>query len=84
MRFSDGEKVYGSDTHLCDSNDYTETHLDGLNIYYNPFAEQPLNQAWFNAPEITHNHYDPEYKQPYAIHNDGVLVSRETFVERIG
>lgn len=82
-RFTDGETVYGSDLHLCDASQHTESHLDGLHIYYNPFADYPLNPAMFSAQEVTYNYYDKEQNRPYAIHNDGALVSRETFVESI-
>lgn len=82
-RLTDGEMVYGTDLHLCDASQYTESHLDGLHIYYNPFADFPLNPAMFSAQEVTHNYYDKEQNLPYAIHNDGALVSRETFVERV-
>ncbi|MBD3842294.1 MAG: hypothetical protein IE909_10490 [Campylobacterales bacterium] len=83
-RFMDGETVYGSDLHLCDASQYTESHLDGLHIYYNPFADYPLNPAMFSAKEVTHNYFDKEQNLPYAINNDGALVSRETVVERVG
>ncbi|MBD3610868.1 MAG: hypothetical protein HUJ13_00270 [Hydrogenovibrio crunogenus] len=83
-RFPDGETVYGTDMHLCDAAQHTERHLDGLHIYYNPIADHPLDPKLFNAQEVTYNFYDKEQNRPYyAIHNDGALVSRETFVERV-
>lgn len=37
----------------------------------------------FSIQEVTHNYYDKVQNLPYAIHNDGALVSMETFVERV-
>ena len=71
--FIDGETVCGSDMHLCDASQNTESYLDGLNIYYNPFADYPINPEMLSAQEVAHNYYDKEQNLPYAIHNGGAL-----------
>ncbi|CRJ41908.1 hypothetical protein FYR76_19210 [Salmonella enterica] len=73
------EAVMGSDVLICHSNDYEETHFDGLHIYYNPYAEVPLDTGVFFPTEITHNFYDTEKEEPIQPHPDGVLVSRQVF-----
>lgn len=78
-RFFDGDLVLGSDTSVCHSSEWTETHLDGLHIYYNPFATIPLDPKIFNAQEITHNFYDVERQEPVMQHPDGALVSRQVY-----
>ena len=75
--------VFGSDMHLCDSSEHTETHLDGFHIYYNPYADIPLDKDIFQAYEITHNFYDTSAKEMICNHNDGSLVSRQVFTQHI-
>ncbi|MFS1870096.1 hypothetical protein [Vibrio lentus] len=79
MRFFDGNLVCGSDMYLYESNDHKESHLDGLHIYYNPYASIPLEADLFSAYEITQNHYDIKSKVMICNHNDGSLVSRQTY-----
>ena len=71
--------VFGSDVHFCHSSEHIETHLDGLHIYYNPYAEIPLDEDIFQAYEITQNFYDVSSKEMVCRHNDGSLVSRQVF-----
>lgn len=78
-RYIQDEGVFGSDECICHSSEWTETHLDGLHIYYNPFATTPLDPNIFSAKEITHNFYDIDRKQPNMQHPDGALVSRQVF-----
>lgn len=79
LRFPSGNFVCGSDMHLYDSSAHKESHLDGLHVYYNPFAEYPLDKDIFDAYEITQNDYDIENNTMVCIHNDGSLVSRQTY-----
>ncbi|AUQ47418.1 hypothetical protein D1822_15050 [Phaeobacter inhibens] len=79
LRFASQGLIAGSDVRICSSDRYQESHLDGLHIYYNPFAEIPLDRAVFDAAEITHNWFDPESGQPMHQHPDGALVSRQVF-----
>lgn len=79
IRLRSGNLVCGSDTCLYDSNEHKETHLDGLHIYYNPYASIPLEESLFSAYEITRNYYDVENQSMICKHNDGSLVSRQVF-----
>ncbi len=76
-RFFNGDLVCGSDVTLCKTSDYRETHLDGLHLYYNPFAETPLPKDLFAAREITQNDFDPLRMSMISKHSDGSLVSRQ-------
>ncbi len=40
--------------------DYKETLLDGLSVYYNPFARVPLARKVFDSPEVAHYSADLE------------------------
>lgn len=73
--------VFGSDVHFCDSSEHYESHLDGLHIYYNPYADVPLDEDLFNAYEITQNYFDKSTREMIPIHNDNSLVSRQVFTE---
>lgn len=79
LRFYDGVNVCGSDMHFYASSKHKESHLDGLHIYYNPYAEVPLSRDLFAAREITQNDYDTQSKRMICNHNDGSLVSRQTY-----
>lgn len=83
-RFFSGNLVCGSDVTLCKTSDYSETHLDGLHIYYNPFAEIPLPKDLFLAREITQNDFDPMRMSMISDHSDGSLVSRQFFTSTSG
>ena len=63
---------------------HRETHLDGLHIYYNPFATIPLDADVMHANEITHNFYDAEHGVPDHKHLDGALVSRHVWDPETG
>ncbi len=78
-RFYDGVNICGADVHFYTSIKHKESHLDGLHIYYNPYAEVPLSKDLFVAGEITQNDYDTQSKRMICNHNDGSLVSRQTF-----
>ena len=73
--------VYGYDMHFCDLSEHEETHLDGLHIYYNPYANIPLDNELFNNYEITQNYFDKSTKEMVCIHNDNSLVSRQTYTK---
>lgn len=78
-RYEYGEQIIGADMRLCDSSLHQETHLDGLHIYYNPFATNPLDEGTMHSDEITHNFYDIENAVSVHRHPDGALVSRQLF-----
>jgi len=79
MRLDHGDRIFGSDMHLYESCMHRETHLDGLHVYYNPFATIPLNADIVHAGEVTHNFYDVEEGVSDHRHPDGALVSRQIF-----
>ncbi len=79
MRILSGDFVFGSDMYLYPSNEHKESHLDGLHIYYNPYASVPLDKDLFSAYEVTQNDFDISTREMIANHNDGSLVSRQTF-----
>ena len=79
MRILSGNFVFGSDTYLYPSSEHKESHLDGLHIYYNPYASVPLDKDLFSAYEVTQNDFDISTQEMIADHNDGSLVSRQTF-----
>lgn len=74
-----GERICGADMHIYESCMHRETHLDGLHIYYNPYATIPLDAGIMHANEITHNFYDIENGVPVHKHPDGALVSRQVW-----
>lgn len=78
-RYFYNNEVVGADIELCHSRDYTETHFDGLHVYYNPNATVPLDKSIFFPPEITQNFYDMENDSPVQNHPDRALVSRQVF-----
>lgn len=77
-RFYSGIDVCGHDIHLCSGSDHKETHLDGLQVYHNPFAVHPLSDNDFNAQEVVHYFYDVENAAMTIKYNDNVMVSRNT------
>ncbi|QLC74864.1 hypothetical protein LPB260_14940 [Pseudomonas sp. LPB0260] len=77
-RFYSGIDVCGHDIHICSGSEHKETHLDGLQVYHNPFAIHPLSKNDFNAQEIVHYFYDPENTSMTIKYNDNAMVSRNT------
>lgn len=43
---------------IKDNSEHFETHLDGLQVHHNPYAETKLPPEAFNRYEITHYYYD--------------------------
>lgn len=80
-RYKCGDGWFGYIDQLSEKRVYEETHLDGLHIYYNPFAEHPLSEEELDSYEVTHNVYNLETKTLESDHNDGSLVSRTTYWE---
>ncbi|MCD6437289.1 MAG: hypothetical protein J7L56_03360 [Halomonas sp.] len=78
-RFLNGNFVFGSDTYFYPSSEHKESHLDGLHIYYNPYASVPLDRDIFSKYEVTQNDFDVNTQEMVCNHNDGSLVSRQTF-----
>jgi len=76
-RWEWGSDISGMDVRICSSTAHRETHLDGLHVYYNPYAQHPLDPKIFGPREITHNFYDIASNQSRQDHPDGALVSRQ-------
>ncbi|MUK62728.1 hypothetical protein GNP81_16320 [Aliivibrio fischeri] len=47
--------------HLYSNQEHNERAVDGLQIYHNPFATNPLPFELFNKKGIVQSYYDPEY-----------------------
>lgn len=71
--------VAGSDMHIQHSSFHRESHLDGLHLYFNPYAEVPFEPSFMWPNEVSLNYYDPTTDQPDQIHPDQALVSRQVF-----
>lgn len=78
-RWQWGSDIIGMDVRICPSTAHRETHLDGLQVYYNPYAQHPLDPNIFGPGEIAHNFYDIASKQSRQEHPDGALVSRQVY-----
>lgn len=81
IRFYSNDMVCGSDMYFYDTKMHKESHLDGLHIYFNPYAKVPLPKSFFSSYEITSNDYDRIYRNMIAKHNDNSLVSRQTYTK---
>ncbi|MBX8500160.1 hypothetical protein [Pseudomonas lijiangensis] len=77
-RFYSGIDICGHDIHICNGSDHKETHLDGLQVYHNPFAIHPLLKNDFSAQEVVHYFYDVENAAMKIKYNDNVMISRST------
>lgn len=77
-RVYSGNDICGHDVHICNASDHKETHLDGLQIYHNPYAIHPLSVTDFNADEVIQYFYDIQNQTMSILYNDNALVSRNT------
>ncbi|MEZ9074085.1 hypothetical protein AB4453_16965 [Vibrio atlanticus] len=75
--FSGGE-ICGHDMYFYNAIHHNETHLDGLQIYHNPYALHPLESDDFDAPEVVHYFYDTEDQTMRIKYRDHSMVSRNT------
>lgn len=64
---------------LRDNAMHFETHLDGLQVHHNPFAEKKLPLEEFDNYEITHYFYDPETKTIDVQQKPYTLISRNVW-----
>lgn len=78
-RMDFNEVISGGDVRICHSDLYNETHFDGIHVYYNPYANNPLDRDLMWPDEFTHNFYDPINKVSRHEHPDGALVSRQVY-----
>jgi len=69
-------KSRGIRQEVNEGHDYRETVLDGLSVYYNPFASHPLDPTIFGAPEVAHYTFDPKTGTLHCNIPDGALMQR--------
>lgn len=72
-------QIGGSDVLIQHSSFHRETHLDGLQVYFNPYAEVPFAPNFPWPAEIALNYYDVESGEHIQAHPDGALVSRHIY-----
>lgn len=64
---------------LIDSSEHFETHLDGLQIHHNPYAEHKLPREAFDRYEVTHYFYDVNLNRIDNQQRSYTIISRNTF-----
>lgn len=79
LRRESEHRIGGADVLIQHSAFYRETHLDGLQVYFNPYAEVPIDPNFPWPPEIALNYYDVENGEHIQAHPDGALVSRQVY-----
>ncbi|TCR97807.1 hypothetical protein [Rhizobium sp. BK418] len=72
-------QIEGADVIVQHSSFHRETHLDGLQVYFNPYAEVPFDSKFQWPREVALNYYDLENGEHLQAHPDGALVSRQVF-----
>jgi len=73
------DQIGGADIHIQHSSLHRETHLDGLQVYFNPYAEVPFDQNYPWPTEIALNYFDTETAAHIQAHPLGALVSRQIY-----
>ncbi|MGV2168814.1 hypothetical protein [Agrobacterium tumefaciens] len=73
------QQIGGLDVLIQHSSLHRETHLDGLQVYFNPYAEVPFDPNFPWPAEIALNYYDVESGEHIQAHPDGALVSRQVY-----
>jgi len=79
LRFDGGDAIGGSDITIQRSSYHHETHLDGLQVYFNPYAEVPFDRNFPWPAEVALNYWDVERGEHLQAHPDNALVSRQIF-----
>lgn len=79
QREEGADQIGGADFHIQHSSLHRETHLDGLQVYFNPYAEVPFNQSFPWPTEVALNYFDTETAAHIQAHPDGALVSRQIY-----
>jgi len=79
QREEGSDQIGGADVHIQHSSLHRETHLDGLQVYFNPYAEVPFNQNFPWPTEVALNYFDTETAAHIQAHPDGALVSRQIY-----
>lgn len=79
LRRESEHQIGGADMLIQHSSIYRETHLDGLQVYFNPYAEVPFDPKFPWPAEIALNYYEVESGEHIQAHPDGALVSRQVY-----
>ncbi|WP_198431669.1 hypothetical protein [Pseudorhodobacter sp. MZDSW-24AT] len=79
QREEGADQIGGADIHIQHSSLHRETHLDGLQVYFNPYAEVPFNKNFPWPTEVALNYFDTETAAHIQAHPDGALVSRQIY-----
>lgn len=79
IRFDGGDQIWGPDFAIQHSSFHRETHLDGLQVYFNPYAEIPFDRSFAWPSEVALNYWDANNSQHIPAHPDGALVSRQVY-----
>ncbi len=62
-----------------DEREYSETLLDGLSVFLNPFTTRPIDPAWFARSDTAVHQYDPDSQLYWSQANDGFLFARQCY-----
>lgn len=73
------DRIWGADIHIQHSSFHRETHLDGFQVYFNPFAEVPFEKNFPWPKEIALNYFDTATAEHIPDHPDSALVSRQLY-----
>ena len=73
------DQIGGADIRIQHSSLHRETHLDGFQVYFNPYAEVPFDQNFPWPKDVAFNYFDTKMAHPIQSHPDGALVSRQCF-----
>lgn len=76
IRVSRYHEEHGLISAVAPNNKHFETHLDGLQIHYNPYAETKLNPKLFDRYEVTHYFYDTVKKKVDNQQKSYTIISR--------
>ena len=79
LRWESEHQIAGADMLIQNSLFHRETHLDGLQVYFNPYAEIPFDPNFPWPAEIALNYYDIKSAEHIQAHPDGALVSRQVY-----
>ncbi|CDM60303.1 MULTISPECIES: hypothetical protein [Rhizobium] len=79
LRWEGGNQIGGADRLIQHSSVHRETHLDGLQVYFNPYAEIPFDRDFAWPQEVALNYFDVENGEHIQAHPDGALVSRQVY-----
>ncbi|MBZ9965662.1 hypothetical protein LB561_12080 [Mesorhizobium sp. B292B1B] len=79
LRWESGSQIVGADMSIQHSSLHREIHLDGLQVYFNPYAEIPFRSNFAWPAEVALNYFDVESGEHIQAHPDGALVSRQVF-----